>query len=181
MTTRDGINGSLKIIGLKGLDGLSVKAPNALRGLGILLKSSPARTADPSRILAELKRQGLVDISANAGNIKYTLTPAGAHRLQKISIDELKITTPKKWDKKWRVVTFDVPVSQSSQRVAFVERLQAFDFMMLQKSVWVHPAPCFAQVEQAAAYYNVLRWCTLMEVSRLDDLSARKLLRHFDL
>jgi DNA-binding transcriptional regulator PaaX len=109
----------------------------------------------------------------------YTLTPAGAYRLQEVIIDELTIPDQKRWDKKWRLVSFDVPVGQSRARQKFVEQLQELNFIMMQKSLWVYPFPCFEQVEQLAGHYNVMRYCTLMEIDRLDELNTRKLLRHY--
>jgi DNA-binding transcriptional regulator PaaX len=95
-------------------------------------------------------------------------------------LDEIIIEIPKKWDKRWRVVSFDVPISYSKQRMAFTQKLRGFNFVLLQKSVWIHPAPCFDQIEQLASHYNIMRYCTLLEVSRLDEPTTRKLLRHYD-
>jgi DNA-binding transcriptional regulator PaaX len=178
MTTRDGINTALKIIGLAGLSGVVIVAPNALQGFNILLKKS-SKKIDNQRVLTELKRQGLVYITHQGDELHYTITPAGAHRLQRVIIDELEIKIPKNWDKKWRIVTFDVPTAQSKQRAYFTQKLQSYNFMMLQKSMWVHPAPCFDQIELLAGHFNIMRYCTLLEVAKMDDLTAKKLLRRY--
>jgi DNA-binding PadR family transcriptional regulator len=180
MTTRDGINTALKIIGLAGLAGVVVAAPNATQGLQFLLKKSKKKDLNYQRVMTELKRQGLVHITQNGDRLHYTVTPAGVHRLQQLMLDEIKIEIPKKWDKRWRVVSFDVPVTHSKQRMAFTQRLRGFNFMMLQKSIWIHPAPCFEQIEQLASHYNIMRYCTLLEVNKLDELTARRLLRHYN-
>jgi DNA-binding transcriptional regulator PaaX len=180
MTTKAAINSALGVLGVAGLAGVTIVAPNAAQGLALLLKKSPAKNSDYKRILGELKRQGLVHIIQNDEQWTYMLTPAGAHRLQRVVIDSLNIPKPAKWDKKWRLVTFDVPIRQSKARAYFTSHLQSLGFMMLQRSLWVHPFPSFDQVEQIGGYYNVLRYCTLMEVDRLDELSTRKLLRHFN-
>lgn len=179
MTTRDGINAALKIIGLMGLAGTAVVAPNALQGLSLILKKSSAKKSDHNRILKELKRQGLVHITQKDDTISYTLTPAGAHRLQRVMVEEVRIPRPKKWDKKWRIVTFDIPVKQSAGRAAFTQHLQNLGFFMIQKSMWVYPYPCFEQIDKIAGHYNILRYCTLLEVGRLDELSTRRLLSRF--
>ncbi len=180
MTTRDGVNAGLKAIGLGGLSGVSVRAPGVTQGLDILLsKTCRGKNYLPQRIINEFKRQGLVHVTAHEDRISYTLTPAGAYRLQKLTMDELTIDTPKKWDKKWRGVTFDVPVQFSKQRAAFVQRLHQLGFRMLQKSVWVYPYPSLDKVEKLAGYYNVLRYCTLFELDYVDEISQRRLMRHF--
>lgn len=179
MANRDNINEALKIIGSSGFSGLNLAAPSASRGLTLLLNRSPVQQVNASRLLYDLKRQALIDVASQAGRIRYTLTPAGAYRLQELTIDEICITRPKKWDKKWRLVAFDVPVKQSRQRQKFVKKLQALNFFMLQKSLWVHPFPCSSEVEEIASHYNVLRHCSLMEIVQTDKASARKLRHHF--
>ncbi len=179
MTHRGNINEALKIIGSAGFSGLSLVAPSASRGLALMLGKSPAQQANTSRLLYDLKRQALIDVTGQAGRIKYTLTPAGAYRLQELAIDEIAIAHPKKWDGRWRLVAFDVPVKQSRRRQEFVAKLQALNFFMLQRSLWVHPFPCFSEVEEIAGHYNVLRHCSLMEITHTDGASARKLRYHF--
>ena len=46
------------------------------------------------------------------------------------------------WDKKWRVVIFDIPQEFHKQRNYFRTKLKAMGFYMLQKSVFVIPYPC---------------------------------------
>ena len=179
MPNRDSVNETLKIIGSAGFSGLSIITPSASRGLTLLLPKSPAEQADTNRLLYDLRRRGLVHTASEAGRIKYTLTPAGAYRLQELAVDEIRLSRPKKWDKKWRLVAFDVPVRQSRQRQQFTEKLQALNFIMLQKSLWVHPFPCFEEVAEIAGHYNVLRHCSLMEVDMIDEASGRKLLHQF--
>jgi DNA-binding transcriptional regulator PaaX len=179
MANRDSINQALKVIGSAGFSGLSVSAPSASRGLVLLLRKHGAKHISTNRLLYDLKRRGLVEVAAQPGRIRYTLTPAGAYRLQELGIDEIRIPPPKKWDKKWRLVAFDVPVKQSRQRQEFVEKLQSLGFVMLQKSLWVHPFPCFTEVEEITSHYNVLRHCSLMEVDIVDEASRRHLRRQF--
>jgi DNA-binding transcriptional regulator PaaX len=179
MNTSGAINTALKVLGVAGLVGITVVAPNALQGLEKILKQSPARKTDQAKLIKELKRQGLIYVRQDADTFHYTITPAGIHRLQNLLIDEIEVKMPAKWDKKWRLVTFDIPVRQSKQRASFVERLQSLNFVMLQRSLWVHPAPCLPQIEQIASHYNVLRYCVLSEITLLDEQSSRRLLRQF--
>ena len=180
MRTRGAIDVALTVLGTAGLVGITIAAPNALQGLQLILKKSPVQKARYTRLLKELKRQGLIYITESGGEIHYTLTPAGVYRLQQNIVDNLEISRPSRWDKKWRLIVFDIPVKQSRQRSAFVSHLQNMGFVMLQKSLWIHPFPCFEQVEQLAGHYNVFRHCNLMEIDKLDELAARKLLRAFD-
>ena len=179
MANREAINEALKIIGLVGFSGITVNAPNVSAGLRKLLRQSPARPTDMNRLLYDLKRRDLIEVFKEAGQITFTLTPAGAYRLQALQLEQIRIPIPKVWDKKWRLVAFDVPISSSRQRQEFVAKLQALNFFMLQKSLWVYPFPCFPQVEEIASYYNVRRYLSLIEISALDQTSARRLYQHF--
>ena len=179
MDTKSAINAALKVLGVAGLVGVTIVAPNAVQGLSKILRKSPARKANQNRLIAELKRQGLVHISQEGDARIYTITPAGIHRLQNLLIDEIEIILPRKWDKKWRLVTFDIPIKYSKQRMYFVDQLQSLGFVMLQRSQWVHPAPCLPEIEKIASHYNVLRYCALGEISLLDEQSTRRLLRRY--
>ena len=47
-----------------------------------------------------------------------------------------------KWDKKWRIVIFDIPEELHKNRNQFRAKLKNLGFYMLQKSVFVIPYPC---------------------------------------
>ncbi len=106
----------MKIVGSAGFSGLSVLAPNANRGLALLLGKQTAKSININRLLYDLKRQRLIEVVKDAGEIRYTLTPAGAYRLLKLVIDEVRVPISRKWDKRWRLVAFDIPIRQSRQR-----------------------------------------------------------------
>lgn len=180
VTIRDGINNILKVLGLNGLAGVSVVAPNALSALQIIGRKNRQTRFELQKIMRELRRQGLIHVLTFEGRVTLSLTPAGVHRLQNVLINEVEIPRPKKWDKKWRLVAFDIPTRNSAQRIKFVNHLTRLGFRMVQKSVWVHPFPCSAQVEQIASHYNVWRYCSFLEVERFDDLTLRRLSKRFD-
>ena len=179
VANRETVNEALRIIGLTGFSGTTITAPNASAGLVRLLSKSPAQPVDMNRLLYDLKRRGLLDVLKTAKQITYSLTPAGAYRLQALQLAQVHIPIPKAWDRKWRLVAFDVPINSSRQRQEFVAKLQSLNFFMLQKSLWVYPFPCFTQVGAIASYFNVLRYLSLIEVSALDQTSARRLYQHF--
>lgn len=173
------VNAALKAIGVAGLAGLVAVAPNATQGLALLLKKSKTKPSNYAKLMSDLKRRGLVHVVSDSDNHTYSLTPAGALRLQQLVIDELEIPEPKKWDKKWRLISFDIPVKYSAKRAEFTQQLQSRGFLMLHKSLWVHPFPCFSQIEKIASHYNVLRYCSFIQVEKFDELSTKRLLRHF--
>ena len=48
----------------------------------------------------------------------------------------------RKWDKKWRIIIFDIPQEFHNRRVRLRTKLKILGFRMLQKSVFVFPYPC---------------------------------------
>jgi DNA-binding transcriptional regulator PaaX len=179
MRTKEVINMALQVIGRGGMSGIKVTADSSNGSLKLILSSAKINQADFPRVSKELRRQQLAEISGSGNKFNVSLTPAGMLRLQQITIDQLQINDQKKWDKRWRVVTFDVPVQFSKQRAAFVQRLQNLGLVMIQKSIWVHPMPCFDQIEQLASHYNVLRYCVMIEVTKFDINTQSKLIRRF--
>ncbi len=180
MDGKQAIASALQVIGFNGLDGISVKAPSASAGLATLLKRHRVYYADFGRLLVELKRRDLVQVSPTDQGYHFVLTISGVHRLQQILVNQLKIPRPRRWDGKWRAVTFDIPIKFSTQRAYFTQHLQRLGFVMLQKSLWVYPFPCFNEVEQLAGHYNLARYCSMMEIDKLDKLATDRLLRRFD-
>lgn len=180
MATRDGVNLALKIIGREGLSGIQIEAGSPSQALASLLAGTTVNNNDFNKIMKELRRQRLIEVLQDGQNIRLTLSPAGAYRLSNTLIRQLKVPSPKSWDQKWRLVTFDIPINRSASRKRFTEHLQSLNFYMLQRSIWIHPFPCFDELAQLAGHYNLLRYCSFLEISMLDSNSTRRLLKHFE-
>lgn len=48
----------------------------------------------------------------------------------------------KRWDKRWRIVIFDIPERRRTLRERVRRLVREFGFMKLQDSVWVYPHDC---------------------------------------
>lgn len=72
-----------------------------------------------------------------------------------MQIDDLKIANPKKWDKKWRLVIFDIAQMKKIYREAFRGKLKELGFRSLQKSVWIHPFECRPEVELLKDFFGL--------------------------
>lgn len=178
--TKHVINMTLKAIGVGGLMGVAVVAPNALAALdtlGVFHAATPKQKR--SRYLAELKRQGLIIASHDADEVRLQLTVKGIHRLQRLEIEELIIARQKHWDKHWRMVVFDIPAAHKDQRYIFLSQLRRLGFVMVRQSTWYHAYPCFDIVDQLVRFCGLSQFVTTAEISRLDESTTRKLLRYF--
>ncbi|MBU4350774.1 hypothetical protein L6250_02100 [Candidatus Parcubacteria bacterium] len=102
-----------------------------------------------------LKRQGLIDIKKQGAQIYISLTEEGRKKAGFLQINDLKINQPKNWDKKWRLVIFDIAQLKKVYREAFRGKLKELGFYPLQKSVWVHPFDCGAEIELLKDFFGL--------------------------
>lgn len=109
----------------------------------------------------------------------YLLTPKGESHLRNIVIDDIEIKNPKKWDKKWRLVIYDLPIRFKKARNAFRWKLRNLGFFQLQKSVWIYPYPCEEEILFVANFFGVKKHIEILEISKI--LDDQKLKTHFNL
>ena len=63
-----------------------------------------------SNAFANLKNRKLVEIiQEKNGKTKVILTNTGEKRVKEFCFEELRIQKARKWDKKWRVLVYDIP------------------------------------------------------------------------
>ena len=105
----------------------------------------------PSRVgYSDLKRRGIIK-ELPRGRFKFTRKGRAWFRGSLLKYyRDLNI----KWDKKWRVVIFDIPQEMHRERNRFRVRLKSRGFYMIQKSVFVFPYPC---EEELADYCHDLK------------------------
>ncbi|MGE5312438.1 MAG: hypothetical protein ACM3MA_00310 [Acidobacteriota bacterium] len=178
MTTTEAVNVALEIIGKNGLSGVVCEAtslPKALRAAGVT--ALPSSQLD--QVAAELRRQKLVEVTRQNKHLLLQLSVKGVHRLQLADVRKVTLKKPATWDKKWRMVTYDVPVALSAKRRLFTRELERLGFTMIRESVWFHPYPCFDELSNLAAYCGIVRHVTFGEIDRLDTVTREKLRRAY--
>jgi len=102
-----------------------------------------------------LKRRGLIKIEIKNHQIYISLTEKGRKKAGMFQIDKLKIKRPKKWDGKWWLVIFDISQLKKLYREAFRGKLKELGFYQLQKSVWVYPFDCEAEIELLRDFFGL--------------------------
>ena len=95
-----------------------------------------------------LKNKGIFEYKGEdkEGRSIYQLTEAGITKVKKFTLETLEINTPSKWDNKWRLVIFDIPEKYGKARRFFQRKLGEMGFYPMQKSAWIHPFPCDADI-----------------------------------
>lgn len=174
--TSSALNAILGLVGSRGLSG--VRAPGnslveALERLGAF--SEDLSPADRQALAANLRRQGLVEITRSKDG--YLLQPSvkGIHRLQRAQIANLSIRPQQNWDGVWRMISYDIPARHSKERRLFVAELHRLGFTPIKDSAWFHPYPCFDVISELIAFCGISQFVMVAEIVRLDEGSLRKL------
>ncbi len=124
-----------------------------------------------------LKRKGLIELKREGYDIKICLTKEGKKLAGKYQIDDLEIKRPKKWDKKYRLVIFDIPATSRMIRDFLRRKLKEFGFYPLQKSVWIHAFECKEEIELLREFLGLSKkQIQVLEVTKLEN---DKFLRKF--
>lgn len=127
-----------------GLLSVAVLAPNALQALkffGIEPKTKWQKY-NINHSIKRLKDHGFICFETNSRGTFARLTPKGEDKLRKFELLDYKLKKPKKWDGKWRLLTFDIKEERKGTRDKIRFTLKRIGFLRLQDSVWVYPYDC---------------------------------------
>lgn len=102
-----------------------------------------------------LKSKGLINIHQKNKQIYISLTEKGKQRANQYQINDLEIRKPRKWDKKWRVIIFDIKHEHRIKREALRGKLKELNFYKLQKSVWIHPFNCSSEISLLRKFFGL--------------------------
>jgi DNA-binding transcriptional regulator PaaX len=120
------------------------------------------------RLIREFKYERLVEYKENKdGTIRIVLSEAGQQKARQFDFDKLEIKKPAAWDKIWRLVIFDIPERCRTARRALREKLAELGFQELQKSVWIFPYPCEAEIEFIIEVFEIRRFVRLVEATKI--------------
>ena len=103
------------------------------------------------------------------GIVKVILTKNGRKKVLAYNIDKIKIKMPKKWDKKWRMVLFDVPHAYRKARDSLRLHLKQLGFYQLQKSVFVFPYECKDEIDFIVEVHDVGKFVRYAVVDSIDN------------
>lgn len=103
-----------------------------------------------SRTIYRLKQAKLIN-NYKDGKEKYLeLTSKGLEKVKQYSLDNIEIQAPKVWDRKWRIVIFDIPDDKKVSRNILRDKLRQIGFILLQESVFIFPFECKREVDYIA-------------------------------
>ncbi len=99
--------------------------------------------AEYSDTVKRMVKKNLVKYLNKDGKVKLVLTDKGKNIAQEYLLRDYKqIEKPIKWDKKWRLVMFDISENKRKIRNLLRFHLKKVGFIQIQGSVWIYPYPC---------------------------------------
>lgn len=127
-----------------------------------------------------LKTQGLVKVAKSDKEKCYQVTQKGLKKAIEYCLDDLKIEKQNKWDKKFRIVIFDIPEKMKENRRIFRNRLKLLGFTMLQKSIFIIPWPCEKIVNYLIEIYEIEPYVIILTADKIQDSDVlKKVLKHY--
>ena len=129
----------LNSVKLAGVLSIGLVAPQVIGAMGKLGLLPNKRQDEIVRSSAsKLVKKGLLVYQDG----RYKLTEAGENKLRHWELEDYKFKRPHKWDKKWRVIIFDIPEKKKKVRNQIRNLFISAGLFRLQDSVWVYPYDC---------------------------------------
>jgi DNA-binding transcriptional regulator PaaX len=142
------------------------------------LKKKAIDARNLSQALYRLKKRKIISIERHNDKVIIKLTEKGRKKQLAYALENIAIKTPPNWDKKWRLVFFDIPERCGKARRNFVRKLKQVGFLQFQKSVWLYPYDCQEEIDFIAEILGVAQYFTLLTASIENDQPLRQ---HFNL
>ena len=162
----------LGTIATAGLLMIAAVAPNALKAMDLFYpkeKRKYHRSSYVRKAVTRLKDRGLIEFEKRNGMTFVRLTNKGHQQLLKYQLREAVIKKPKKWDKKWRVIIFDIKENRRFVRDGLRSELLNLGFVKLQNSVWVHPYSCEEVIIMLKSYFKIGKDVLYMTVDKIEN------------
>ena len=136
---------TLQIMAAFGVVGMAVLMPGLAKY--ILSEVRKKERQRYKRLWKSFEKHKLVRVVETTSGTTVEITEEGLKKALKYKSESVEIKKPKSWDKQWRLVIFDVPEKKKNLRDQFRRHLVKLGFYRLNRSVFVHPYPCFDEVE----------------------------------
>jgi len=113
------------------------------------------------------------------GSFKLILTEEGRRQAKILNLlgSCINFKKPKKWDRKWRIVLFDIPEKDRLFRDILREHLRELEFFKLQHSVFVSPHPYEKPILELISLYSAEPYVRVIMASYIDNQD--KIKNHF--
>ena len=173
------ILGTLAVVGLMSV---ALTAPNTIQILKMFESGKKRKTRYDYRVRTALSRlidEGSIRKIERDGRSYFELTPKGRKKLGDLYKYQLLMKKPKKWDGKWRIVSFDIYEKRRKVRDKFRYTLKLLGFLQLHKSMWIYPYDCEDLVTLLKSNFSMGRNVLYIIADRVE--ADKRLRQHFSL
>ena len=115
-----------------------------------------------------LNQKRLIELTQKGDSLYIEITENGKKLIKNFDYDNLILLRPKKWDKKWRLVIFDIPEKKNKERRAFSVKLKDLGFYPLQESVFIYPYDCRDEIDFVCSFLSIDHYVNYCVVDILD-------------
>lgn len=128
-----------------------------------------------STAIARILVLGDIEKVMTKGRACYHLTSQGSKRIKE-NIPLLKLAE-KPWDRKWRIVIFDIPEKQRTLRDGLRNKLKELGFGQWQKSVYITPHDIAGEMNRFFSIHNLTSYSVCLVAGRKDLGDDKRLAR----
>jgi hypothetical protein len=130
-----------------------------------------------NRSIRTLAREKLIEQrNLPDGSFKLLLTANGKKQAKVLNFlgSAIIFKKPKHWDRKWRVVLFDIPEKDRIFRDILRRHLYDLKFRKLQQSVFVSPYPFEKSILELSSLYSAERYVRVITADKIDNEATLK-------
>lgn len=161
---------ALATIAIAGVLVITMVAPNTLQLLGGIGRNRRRFKYQSDNVLTRLANDGYIQFEEKRGKRYARITDSGRRFLLAHGKNLFMLTQkPKRWDKRWRIVLFDIPEKRRVVRDALRNTMKSFGFYRLQDSVWVYPHDCEDVVTLLKAELKIGNAALYMIVEKIEN------------
>ena len=150
----------------------SLFLPNAAQMLKPLIKWRKNWNKIDRRLIhnavRRLNQKRLVELVEKDGKLYIKITGNGKKIIKNFDYDNMELIKPKAWDKKWRLVIFDIPDKKRKERRAISKKLKDIGFYALQESVFIYPHDCRDEIDFICEFLSINRFVNYCIVESVD-------------
>lgn len=130
------------------------------------------------REIRGLYKSHLIQVRENPdGSFTYVLTDKGKIKILTYHFQNMKIKNSN-WDRKWRVVIFDIPEKLKIARDALRRKLKDLGFYEFQKSVFIFPYECKDEIDFVIEFFNLRKYVRYGVIEFIDnDLHLKEIFK----
>jgi len=130
-----------------------------------------------SQEMSRLAKAGFIKKYFDGKEHWVELEPRGKVQIKRFLTQDLEIASPSKWDRKWRLVIYDIANDKKDKRQIFKSKLEKLGFRKLQESVYVFPFDCLDMISLMKDMYYLSPHIQYIVADRIE--TETNLIKHF--